>query len=189
MHAFIHIPKTAGTAVRHMLRSAFGPRHCDIKVPVSRRDTHPWVTEQDLQFARRVYPRLESICGHRLVCSSNLETSFPTIRYFTFLRDPVERFISHFHHFHRGRTEACCEEDVLAYARQPAHRNVQTRWICGEEDAHLAIHTLETRIRRVGIKEEYAKSLMLLRHWLKLPTSAICPAVRNPAKGKANLPF
>ncbi len=189
MYAFIHIPKTAGTTLRFLFRQAFGARHCDVRMPFHRRQDHPWLECGDLRLVKATYPRLSGISGHRVCCFTDLDNCLSDLRYFTVLRDPLKRFVSNFHHEYRGRIEECTPEALQAYAADPAQRNIQTRWLCGEEDAEKAIQVLESKIGMVGLTERFDESLLLLKHWLNAPEFEINYMSRNLSPARAPLPY
>ena len=51
---------------------------------------------RDLRRLRKVYPRLDSIAGHRITGYVDLEEQGTEFRYFTFLREPVALCASRF---------------------------------------------------------------------------------------------
>jgi hypothetical protein len=166
MYAFIHMPKTGGSTLRHVLRCAFGVNHCDIKVPPKRRRDQAWIAPQDLRIARRYYPRLEGICGHRVTCFNGLEEAAPDIRYFTFMREPVSRFVSNYRHHLRDTGAPDTVETLRAFASEPGRRNVMSRMLCGREDGDAAIEMLEGKRVFVGLTREFDVSFVLLADWL-----------------------
>ena len=89
---FIHIEKTAGITLHNMLHRDFfnyispSPKHCDN------------MDRAYMDSLRRYFPfRVNGIGGHMVngIDEYRFSASDPIIR-FAFLRDPVERFISHF---------------------------------------------------------------------------------------------
>lgn len=169
MYAFIHIPKTAGSTVRHLLRCSFGSRHCDIKAFKTRRAAQPWVMPADLRLLRLVYPRLAGICGHRVVPFTGLEQSCPQLRFFTFLREPQARFMSNFWHDRRHAGGTATPADLERFCLDGARRNVQTRMLCGTGDAGAALRMLRERVGFVGLTEDFDVSLMMFTRWLDRP--------------------
>ncbi len=184
MYAFIHIPKTGGSTFRHMLRCSFGAQHLDIKAPLSKRESHGWITGDDLKRAMRVYPRLQGICGHRVTCFSGLEEAAPNIRYFTFVREPVARMVSHFQHHQRSKTSEDVRGDFLRFCEDPHQRNVLCRWIGGRESSQTAIELLDSRVGFVGQTEDFEVSVLLFQRWLNLPALQIPHAPRNVRPNK-----
>lgn len=152
MLAHIHIMKTAGQTVCDILRASFGADHCDIR-------SGAVATRADIDFARRFYPRLRSIAGHGIRPRGDL-VDVPSIRFFTFLRDPVSRCLSHYQ-FERQRNGKQIE--FLPWLEQNA--NYQTRILTGSENAEQAIETLEKGVGLVGFVEEFDTSLQLLQGW------------------------
>jgi hypothetical protein len=166
MYAFIHIPKTAGTTMRTLLRRSFGARHLDIRPPMYKRMSKEWLSAEDLKKARRVYPFLEGICGHRVTPFNGLEKRHPEIRYFTILRDPLRRFVSDFLGSHRKQSEHISKKDLQRFCADPEERNVQTRWLCGKEDPVAAIRIMKEKVGFVGLTEQFDKSFVMFRAWL-----------------------
>lgn len=156
MLAHVHIMKTAGQTVRRILRQSFVGTHCDL---LARRKAKA----SDLAWARRFYPELKSIAGHGVVPHSDLHEEEPSLRYFTFMRDPVQRCVSHYQFSSpKKRHFPAFEEWIRDYS------NFQTRVLCGKEDAKLAIEILEERVEFVGLMERFNESLVLLQAWCGL---------------------
>ncbi len=158
--AHCHIMKTAGQTVCDILRQSFPGAHCDLRAGSV-------ATAEDVRMARRFYPRLRSISGHSVVPLSDLAQACDSIRFFTFLRDPVKRSVSHYQYTRKTMPP------LETWLRQRA--NYQTRFLCRRgdtddpwaipADAERAIELLETTIGFVGLTERFDESLILLRHW------------------------
>jgi hypothetical protein len=157
--AFVHIQKTAGQTVRSLLRRHFGPRHCDIyrQYESVELDDAVW------RWIRRCYPKLESIGGHSVVPRGTFDR-IDGIRYFTFLRDPSSRALSHYQFLVKRGTVRTSFAD---WARDNFDR--QTRTLAGAADADRAIEVLETKIGFCGLMELFDRSLVMWRRWLDLP--------------------
>ena len=179
MYAFIHIPKTGGTSLVHLLRRAFGSGHCDMRLPLHKRQGHQWLDAEDFTRVMRIYPRLSGIAGHNVCCFHDLESASDDLQFFSFLRSPEQRYISHFCHVHRKLQRALTESDLDAHLRRPKYNNVQTRWLCGNEDPTAAIQLLNTRIGFVGLTEQFDKSLLLWRRWLAQPQFDLSYVAQN----------
>lgn len=153
MLAHVHIMKTAGQTVRGILRQSYVGTHCDL---LARRKAK----SSDLAWARRFYPELRSIAGHGVVPHSDLHVADKSLRYFTFMRDPVQRCVSHYQFSSpKKRSFPAFEEWIKDYS------NFQTRILCGTENAKLAIEILEERIEFVGLVERFNESLVLWQAW------------------------
>jgi Sulfotransferase family len=171
LYAFVHIEKTAGRTVRAVLLRSFGAGHCEIRTPYARRepeleDRRVHVTAADLRKVRRIYRGLRGIAGHNVKPYSDLDAECPGIRYFTFLRDPVKRYLSHF----KNRSRAYGREDFERWAGAPWTRDWQTKMIAGEASAQKAIDLLAARVGFVGLTETFDESLLQLGQWLGEPS-------------------
>jgi hypothetical protein len=139
----------------------------------------------DLRFARRFYPHLRSIAGHGVVPLSNLAEEAASIRYFVFLRDPVERCVSHYQ-YRRNKDETSDFEPWLE-----RFANYQTRFLSRTHttmdagsirpDADRAIEAIERHVGFVGLQERFDESLVLLRRWIDDPEFDIEYRARNVA--------
>lgn len=170
MYAFTHIDKTAGRTVRAVLRRSFGAGHCEIRTPYARRPADPndrsvHVTGDDLRKVRRVYRRLRGVAGHNVKPYSDLDAACPGIRYFTFLRDPVRRYLSHF----KNKAGTYGREDFERWASAAWTYDFQTRTLAGEANAQKAIDLLAARVGFVGFTEAFDESLLMLGQWLGEP--------------------
>jgi hypothetical protein len=170
MYAFVHIEKTAGTTLNVILRRSFGPRHCDIRLPLVKRrkdrhDHRAFVDAADLDRVRRLYRNLRGIAGHNVKPYSDLRTKYPEIEFFTLLRNPASRFRSHFLNRAPGHTQEAFDRWIAA---DWVH-NWQTKMIAGEPNAQKAIDLIGEQFGFVGLTERFDESLLLLRHWLREP--------------------
>jgi hypothetical protein len=157
MLAHVHIMKTAGQTFRAILRQSFQGSHCDLLVgrPASASDVH---------WARRFYPELKSIAGHCVTPHSDLDAAGLNPRYFTFLREPRERCVSHYQFsMQRRGSRIPFEKWLQKYA------NYQTRILSRSQEASQAIEILERKIGFVGLVERFNESLVLFRKWCQDP--------------------
>lgn len=170
MYAFIHIPKTAGSTLRHMLRCGFGAQHCDIRAPRSkRRDPTLMIEPRDVQRIRRIYPRLAGICGHRVTACHHLETVDPDLKFFTVLREPIARYMSHFSHWARDRNLRGTPEELDHFSDLDLYTNVQARLIGGTDDANDSIRQIENLNIFVGLTERFPETIAQLYCFLGDP--------------------
>jgi hypothetical protein len=167
MYAFVHIDKTAGRTVLAVLRMSFGAGHCEIRTPYSRRPSDPndrsvYVTAGDLHRVRRIYRHLRGIAGHNVKPYSDLDAECPDIRYLTFMRDPVRRYLSHY----KNKAGHYSRADFDRWAAARWTHDFQTRTLAGEASAQKAIDLLASRIGFVGLTETFDESLLMLGQWL-----------------------
>lgn len=154
MIVFTHIPKTAGTTLKMILRNNFGTGHID-----SAKVKHPVYTAADLRFARRIFRRTMAISGHNLV--NPLENiGEPGMQLVTVLRDPVMRCASHFQDdVMRGGFNGTFAEWIA----DPMHQNLTVRIVSGSDDLLRAKKLLKENYLFVGITEHFADSMKLLQ--------------------------
>ncbi len=173
MLAHVHIQKTAGQTIRAILRKNFGPAHCDLSKDYGD-------LEQDWKWTVRCYRRLKSIAGHAVKPTPAFEKHFPEARYYTFLRDPLRRCISHYQFMLQSGVRC-------GPFREWAESNAdhQTRMIAGEPDADKAIEVLETKIGFVGLVERFDESLVLWKRWTGMPQIDLSYRSVNVARSNA----
>lgn len=160
--AFIHIEKTAGKAIKHQLRREFGLKHCDVK---RWRKNADYFSGADLRRLLRVYPKLCSIAGHSIKSYSDLKVDFPSLKYYTFLRDPIQRSISHYQYrVNLGTIKRPFEDWIL----NESNHNWQVRTLAGAPDLDRAIRMIEHDISFVGLQERLDESLILMNRALNL---------------------
>src|ERR671922_166082 len=95
MLIFIHINKTGGNTLNHILRSSYGMRHCAVE-PWHGLWGGPPFSAEDLQRVRKFYPNLKSIGGHRITGYVDYRPNGSELKYFTLMRDPLKRCASRF---------------------------------------------------------------------------------------------
>ncbi len=160
MLVFVHMNKTAGSTVRYILRSSYGSRHCDVEPWQGMSGDRPF-TMADLRRVRKIYPRLSSIAGHRVMGYVDLEEEATDFAYLTFLRDPTTLTASKFqyHVDHRNKKGLVFEE----WIQREWLRNAQTKRIAGTASVDDAIRVIERKEMFVGLTEQFDESMVLLK--------------------------
>jgi hypothetical protein len=188
LYAFIHIEKTAGRTVRAALLRSFGAGHCDIRTPYGRRedesrDRRVPISADDLRRVQWIYPDLRGIAGHNVKPYIDLHEARPDLRFFTFLREPVARYLSHY----KNRARAYTREDFDRWADAGWTSDWQTRMIAGEPCLQRAIDLLGERVGFVGFTETFDESMLQLQQWLGEPAfrPEYRPANRLEGKNRA----
>src|SRR4051812_28969171 len=195
---FIHVPKTAGTTVRTVIRTSEpGERNGRPGANVFRGGggSNPKTLEKlrdephtlDLNAVRVLHGHLP------FGASQYLERAFPdhVFRYFTFLRDPVERSLSHYFEVLRRPRRVFDDGEVSdelaplppgttfehAVEAGYLHDNVQTRMLSDsvapfgpitEKMLEEAKRNLSERFALVGLTERLDESLVLAKQQLGL---------------------
>lgn len=161
MLVFIHINKTAGRTVRYILRSSFGVRHCEAEPWQARDSSDQPFSARDLKLSRKVYPRLESIGGHRVTGYTDLQDNGTEFKYFAFMRDPVKTCASRFQYNiqYRGKKNLDFEE----WIQRDWTRNSQIKLIAGSADIDSAIRIIREKNIFIGLTERFDESMVLLK--------------------------
>lgn len=181
-----HIEKSGGTSFRRYLEETFGPRlYADYGLT---RATRPNWWQQLVRRVRRqllkwpvkiqVPAGTECIIGH--FTAGRYLRSLPSARLAIWLRDPVERLISHYYHFRRDPDpriplyQALAGKDVSLqeFAAFSAMRNLQASRV-----GRLPLD----RFAFIGITEQYAASVQLFARIFGCPEPvAIARVNQNP---------
>lgn len=167
MICFIHIERAGGTTLSYLFRS---------NRPMGYIALTPWFywpdepgAEFTLGEARvllRVLPRVWGFGGHTTRSWLRYEEVLGrTVRYVTFVRDPVERYLSHWVYQRDAMEIPWSLDDYLA---EPRFSNLMVRRIAGAEDLSEARRALAEDFAFVGLTERFDESLVLMKHTLGL---------------------
>lgn len=160
----VHITKTGGSTLNHILRSSYGMRHCPVE-PWASRSAHEPFTVEDLRRVRKLYPNLRSIAGHRVFGWVDLSDGDIEADYFAMIRDPVRACASRFQH--KVETTGNWEYDEFEdWIQQDWIRNRHTQALCGSDDADAAIRLIREKSIFVGLTERFDESMLLLKRRL-----------------------
>ena len=220
---FVHIPKTAGTALNTVLR---------LNEPGQRTRSLPNVFKGGGGLAKGPMERLRTGKGRRHVRFSKpgevrilrghvplgireyLPSYFPAdrdLRYFTFLREPVDRLLSHYFKI-REKREGSLEAGKFGVAPLPpeptlddmfasgyAHDNLHTRMLSGlpepfgevtDEMLEQAKENLSEGLVFFGLTERFDESLVLAKRRLGFHSILANPSGRvrrvNPARPRGD---
>lgn len=144
-----------------VLRQSFGLRHLDVS-PRSGRI----YTGGDLASDLRRFPFVRSIAGHGLMPFVDYGPPGSRIAWFSFVREPVARFLSHHRHHVEKLGRAIPLETFL---RDPLQANRQVRFLAGEPNLARAQEVVQKRLAFVGRVDRFQESLLLLRERVGLP--------------------
>ena len=150
--AFTHIPKTGGTTLNHILRRYFGIGHLELL-----RGSNPMYGHENIKKDFFLNPFLRSISGHQLHVYSDWGSFANQMRWCTFVREPVSRFLSHYFHQVREKKSTLSFEEWVK--RSPNMANFQVKWLAGREDLSAAKEILMHSYSAVGITERFETSV------------------------------
>jgi hypothetical protein len=170
-HLFLHVPKTAGSSIRTLLKQNYAP---DTMIAFSG-DLKP------LEWYRAAPPDFRA--GHALVHGHfpyGLHEGVPEYTYFTFLRDPVDRHFSDYHFLKRyephpmhaaiASGEIGLDDWADIFRRLPMYANMTAGYLSGEgAERHPDRASLERarfNVRRdftfCGLTERFDESVLIL---------------------------
>ena len=201
---FVHIPKTAGTAMFSIAASIHGripgivdPRIFHIPLDWNGSDDDP---DAVAAVRSRGPDSLRYSSGH---CSIRFRDHLPPdTRVITMLRDPVQRVRSAYANMRRDPNNGYHEiairatlEEILVARSLPEIDNGQVRRLAGiQPDAgptdrshlDLAIHNIEEEVAAVGFTERFDESFQLFRTELGWPRRGYMPWNVAPKKDRGN---
>jgi len=128
--AHIHVPKCAGTSLRAMLERYFGPRHLGLYVD----DTYFAYTRPALRNILLRDPGIQGFSSHHV-------RSFPRwlagreMLYVTFLRDPIEQFVSYMTHIKKHYARITAKNLLEAVPPDAPHLTLHefARWLLTQD--------------------------------------------------------
>lgn len=161
----LHIPKTAGTSLATSLRLHFGDglrldyADTPMQVPRARRQ---WRAARDGWLLRKSLPqKTRCVHGHFLAVKYRLACTGRNATFVTWLREPVQRMVSHYHFWRR---------DYTPNAAEPLRRKMVEedwsleRFCLGPEMQNLYRRYLwafaPRRFDFIGITEHYSDDLV-----------------------------
>lgn len=167
----VHIPKCAGTSFRHILQALYGD--------------HLWLnygTAFVRAQARAGLVPAGAQCIHGHFFADTFDDLFPERQLITWLRHPVERVVSNYHHFLRSPDlrDDCCRAllerklTLREFAELDWMRNLATRYLAGKPLADFEF---------VGVAEKFLESLHVFGATVGWPAPLPAPrANTNPER-------
>ena len=128
---FEHIPKTAGSTMRGILRRLYGGKHVFVATHAGR---HPERIEALRQRLEDPENEVKAVVAHTGFGFHERLPEGYRFRHYTFLRDPIERVISHYH-YQIQREKLDPSTSLETFVREDLGRscNVQTAFLGGLE--------------------------------------------------------
>ncbi len=128
---FLHIPKTGGTMIRHALYGLFPQKMIFPNLQQIRQNNGYYPPIEDIRSDEERMLVIQLVAGHyRFSDMSHLKFDDKEIKTFTFLRDPIQRVISHVFH---GKSHS------------PSLRNMTVEEIINNQNYWPNINNLQTR--------------------------------------------
>ena len=174
-----HIPKNAGTTIVDLLRRNYGIEHLDA-IPRMTAGLLQY-SSKDMRSDLRRFPWIRSISGHYLYPWEDYGEVSSRLLWFTFLRDPVQRFLSQYEF---QVTRYGLSGDFWEWKRKYRRDNQQVVHLAGEPDLEAAKQILNSQISAFGLVERFDESLLIIRQRLGLEDLNLAyPKARNVSRG------
>ncbi len=185
MLCFIHIERAGGTTLHHIMRNNL-LSFLTLQPSLWSNDADSVFTAGELQAMLRLLPFTKGFGGHttRVYAGYERVTRQP-LKYFTFVRDPVDRYLSHFEYQVDSMSVPWTLESFMA---EPRFSNFMTTRIAGTTDVERAKRLLRSESTFVGMTERFDESLHLLRHSLGLPHFDLRYERQNVGRDRAGGP-
>jgi hypothetical protein len=188
MICLVHIERSGGTTLHYLLRNNFLGF---LTLTPWERATHEdnnVLQAREAALLCRLLPCVKGFGGHTTRSYLRYEEAIGRpVHYITFLRDPVERYISHFR-YQRGKMGIPWTLDSFMASSQ--FDNFMTRRIAGSDDLDEAKRALREDFAFVGLTSRFDESLVLMKERLALPALDIryeprnaSPVTRSPSGG------
>ena len=106
----VHVPKAGGSTLRHLMRRNFGDHFYNA---ASLLETKQY-SRVDVREIVRCHPQYKCISDHKFSLDLPYDSSFVNVRALSYVRDPVDRFISRYF-FHRHFEEVNCIAQRMSF--------------------------------------------------------------------------
>jgi len=186
---FSHMMKTAGTALIKQLIQHYGSK---VLYPESGQliiDKSYNNEQLKIDFNKK-NGNVQVLVGHPIRPHLDLDIPRYNLRWFTFVRDPQKRYLSHYfyvynyknglsnHHRFKGKIE---NDSIVEWEKIDKCSNYQCKFLSGEANAQKAIDILEKKFEWVGLTEEYDDAIQSFKSHFKLDNLYVSNKITNPS--------
>ena len=165
---FLHIEKAAGTTLHEIMRNNYWNYYWDspyIYHPGDKAQEY-YLTSQELFSIGSKIPGFKSFGGHSIRIWENYGTRFnKDVLYFTFLRDPIKRYLSNYF-FQKYNLEI--DRTFEEYLSDEFFSNFMTKKIAGKASYEKAVRIINDYNVFIGFVEEFDASLLMLKRQIDL---------------------
>lgn len=160
---FVHIEKAGGITLHNVLHQAL-PGYL---TPHPHPRFGEFFSPDDLRFLKRFFPLpVQGLGGHRMASFMGYESVLSQpVFYFTFLRDPIKRYMSH---INWQISMMGMNWTMESFLDDPEKENYHAYRIAGVRDREKALAEIR-KFHFVGLLEHYDESLVILRQRMGIP--------------------
>ena len=161
---FLHIEKAAGSTVHDIMYANFFPYYVASPVQYKKGEDNQgrYLDNEKLKKIFKMTPMLKAAGGHSLRCYD--EKNIGDVCYFTFLREPKSRYLSHYLYQNEVMGINRKFEDFIS---DPLFSNFMCRKICGQASSEKAIKAIEENNILPCLVEHFDESLVKLKAFLE----------------------
>ena len=163
---FSHIPKTAGTSLKYLFRRYFGTEQLDAAYRANSKDRACYYP-RDFKLDQSVVGKTKLLAGHCIKPYIDFEEYEEQFRWFTFLRNPIDRYISHYIH-QQTKGSTVYHMDLLSWGSKFNRSDWMTKMIAGENDLEKAKDILKNKIELIGFTEHFNDSMKMIKTHFEL---------------------
>lgn len=184
---YIHIEKCGGMSLHHALRYAVPGYQVLRPWWFWSNEPESYLSSEELARLILFHPGVSGVGGHTARSYGGYESVVdkPPF-YFTFIRNPINRYLSHLNHQVNKMGIAW---SVEAFLKETRFNNLMTRRIAGCDDLSLAKSRLKNDFSMVGLFESYEKSLIILSDIMFGVYNGLHYEHRNDSESEAKVKF
>jgi hypothetical protein len=167
--------KTAGTSLSKHLIEYYGRGVHIVPGGLSLESKDIYNNERLINDYEKKNKKLKVLIGHPVRSWLDLNITGANLRWFTFVRSPEERYLSHFIHkyyatnqFTHNRFKNMPSKTISEWEKIEKCANYQCKFLSGEANAQKAIDILETKFDWVGLTEEYKSGIVSFKNKFEL---------------------
>jgi len=160
---YIHIERAGGTTFNSILRNNYPFYIVLTPWELWTNEEKSFIKSNQLKLIQKLIPFLKGIGGHTIRYNENLGKILnEDIFYITFLRNPINRFISHYYY---QKYTMGIPWNIDDFINERRFSNFMTKRFGLDDDLDKAISTIE-KINFVGITDLFDESLIILKNLL-----------------------
>lgn len=171
---FAHMMKTAGTSLNKSFIEHFGSKMHIVPGGLEINDVS-YANKKFQNDLSKFNHNLQLISGHPLRPYKDLNNENKNLKWVTFFRNPMDRYVSHYlyiyaitNHFAHKKYWDKKNNSIEEWERIENNANYQTKFIAGEVNFDKAVEILENKMAWVGITEEFENGMCSLKQFLGL---------------------